>query len=124
MTVAQLLKHDFSKGKLYLYDTNGKLIYAEWSDGTWVKYDYDANGNEIYVETSKGYWSKHEYDANGNKIYYEDSDGFWYKQEFDANGNRIYYENSYGEINDNRPKTACEGKVVEIDGKKYKLTEI
>ena len=35
-------------------------------------------------------------------------------------GNLIYWENSYGEIIDNRPK-GCEGKVVEIDGKKYKL---
>jgi len=60
-TVAQLLKHDFNKGLLYLYDTNG---------------------------------------------------------------NEIYYENSYGTIIDNRPKPSCEGKVVEIDDKTYKLVEL
>ena len=82
MTVAQLLKHDFPKGSLYLYD---------------------SNGNQIYYETSDGYWSKHDYDPNGKEIYYEDS---------------------FGYIKDNRPKQSCHGKVVEIDGKQYKLTEI
>ena len=82
MTVAKLLKHDFTEGSLHLYD------------------------------------------SNGNEIYYENSDGFWYKREFDSNGNEIYYENSNGTIIDNRPKPSCKGKVVEIDGKKYKLTEI
>ena len=43
---------------------------------------------------------------------------------YDSNGNEIYYENSYGTIIDNRPKTSCSGKVIDIDGKKYKLTEI
>jgi hypothetical protein len=104
MTVAQLLKHDFkSKGSLYLYDSNGNIIYYEHSDG---------------------YWSKREFDSNGNITYYEDSDGYWYKYEYDTNGNCIYFENSNGEIIDNRPKTSCNGKVVEIDGKQYKLTEI
>ena len=41
----------------------------------------------------------------------------------DKNGNRIYSEDSFGVIVDKRPK-GCEGKVVEIDGKKYKLTEV
>ena len=83
MTVAQLLKHDFSKGSLHLYDTND------------------------------------------NRIYFENSDGYWSKQEFDTNGKVIYYENSDGEIIDKRPKKeTCNGKVVEIDGKKYKLSEV
>lgn len=64
------------------------------------------------------------YDCNGNIIYYEDSDGYWVKQEFDDNNNIIYYEASDGYIIDNRPKSSCNGKVVEIEGKKYKLTEI
>ena len=42
------------------------------------------------------------------------------KSKYDSNGNKIYWENSDGKIIDNRPK-GCEGKVVEIDGKKYKL---
>ena len=63
------------------------------------------------------------HDPNGNQIYYENSDGYWYKQEYDANGNGIYWENSDGDIEDNRPKPSCGGKVVEIDGKTYKLVE-
>jgi len=104
MTVAQLLKHDFeSKGSLFLYD---------------------SNGNKIYYESSDGYWYKHEYDTKGNCIYFETSDGHWEKTEHDSNDKVIYFENSNGAIEDNRPKPSCEGKVVEIDGKKYKLTEI
>jgi len=81
MTIAQLLKHDFNKGSLFLYD------------------------------------------SNLNKIYYEDSTGYWDKIEYDSNGNIIYFEDSLGFINDNRPKPSCEGKVVEIDGKRYQLKE-
>jgi hypothetical protein len=104
MTVAQILKHDFkSKGSLYLYDSNGNCIYHEYSDGYWYKREFDVNGNRIYFESSSGYWSKYEYDSNKKQI---------------------YYENSNGKIIDKRPKASCDGKVVEIDGKKYKLTEI
>ena len=103
MTIAQILKHDFSKGSLFLYDSNGKEIYWEHSDGYWIKYDYDSNGNKIYREDSNRYWSKREYDANGNEIYYENSDGY---------------------IEDKRPKGSCNGKVIEIEGKKYKLSEV
>jgi hypothetical protein len=71
-----------------------------------------------------GYWVKREYDDNGNRIYLENSNGYWYKQEFDVNGNRIYHENSTGYIVDKRPKGSCNGKVVEIDGKKYQLKEV
>ena len=103
MTVAEQLNHDFDKGALELYD---------------------SNGNEIYYEASYGYWAKREFDSNGNKIYSKNSYGVWFKQEFDDNGNRIYYENSHGIIKDNRPKKSYEGKVVEIDGKTYKLVEL
>jgi len=84
----------------------------------------DKNGNKIYWENSDGFWEKSEYDSNGNEIYCENSYGFWVKREYDSNGNVIYYENSDGKVVDNRPKPSCEGKVVEIDGKKYKLTQI
>ena len=83
----------------------------------------DKNGNQIYFENSDGYWSKWEYDSNGNPIYSENSNEYWCKWEYDSNGNQIYFENSNEYIVDNRPK-GCEGKVVEIDGKKYKLTEL
>ncbi len=84
----------------------------------------DKNGNKIYFETSTGYWAKREFDSNGNEIYYETSDGLWVKREFDSNENLIYFENSSGKVVDNRLKPSCEGKIVEIDGKKYKLTEV
>ena len=84
----------------------------------------DKKGNKIYWENSDGFWEKSEYDSNGNEIYCENSYGFWVKREYDSNGNVIYYENSDGKVVDNRPKPSCEGKVVEIDGKKYKLTQI
>ena len=97
----------------------------------------DKNGREIYIEQSNGFWWKREYNSIGNAIYYEDSDGFWVKREFDTKGNRIYYEDSGGKIEDNRPKytidwigyieynrpNPCEGKLVEVDGIKYKLVK-
>ena len=62
-------------------------------------------------------------DKSGKVIYRENSKGYWHKREYDSNGNEIYYKDSRGYIEDHRPK-GCEGKVVEIDGKKYKLTEV
>jgi hypothetical protein len=62
-------------------------------------------------------------DKSGNIIYSENSNGYWIKSEYDSNGKETYYENSNGDIKDNRPKSTCNGKVVEIDGKKYKLIE-
>jgi hypothetical protein len=84
----------------------------------------DKNGNTIYFETSDKLWSKTEYDSNGNQIYYEGSNGYWEKKEFDSNGRAVYFEDSNGDIIDRRPKSTCEGKIVEIDGKKYELKEI
>ena len=84
----------------------------------------DKNGNQIYYENSDGYWAKYEYDSNGNEIYFENSTGYWVRQEYDSNGNPIHVEDSDGYVEDNRPKQSCEGKVVEIDGKKYQLKEV
>ena len=84
----------------------------------------DKNGNQIYFENSEGSWLKREFDSNGNEIYFLTSYGFWLKTEYDSNGNLIYYENSDGVVIDNRPKPSCEGKIVEIDGKKYQLKEV
>ena len=82
----------------------------------------DKNGNLIYYEDSGRFWVKCKYDSNGNQIYYENSNGYWVKWEFDSNGNEIYYESSTGYIQDKRPKP-CEGKLVEVDGIKYKLVK-
>ena len=54
MTIAQVLKHDFSKGNLYLYDVNRNCIYHEDSYGYWYKQEYDSNNNQIYYENSNG----------------------------------------------------------------------
>lgn len=76
-----------------------------------IKWDFKTNGN---LEIK---------DKNGNLIYFEGLDEFWTKWKYDSQGNNIYYENSHGTIIDSRPKT-CEGKIVEIDGIKYKLTKL
>ena len=106
------------------FDSNGKGIYFETSNGSWAKYEYNSDGKEIYYENSTGYWVKWGYDSNGNEIYWEDSDGYWRKREFDSKGNKIYLENLNGVVIDNQPNPSCEGKIVEIDEKKYKLTEV
>ena len=84
----------------------------------------DANGNVTYHEASDGRWSKFEYDANGNETYYENSDGYWSKREYDANGDRTYFEDCSGYKEGTPRSQSCAGKVIEVDGKKYKLTEI
>jgi hypothetical protein len=64
-------------------------------------------------------------DANGNQTYYELSGGYWSRSERDAIGNRTYFENSDGEkLGTPRSAKTCEGKVVEVDGIKYKLTAL
>jgi hypothetical protein len=35
-------------------DSNGNLIYSEYSNGYWWRGKYDANGNKIYFENSRG----------------------------------------------------------------------
>ena len=62
----------------------------------------DDNGKETYCETSDGLWERCEYDKNGKQTYYEDS-----------NGRKI-----------GTKRGSCDGKVIEVDGEKYKLTEL
>ena len=125
MTLAQAHKEQFGKVSYpyKIYDANDNGTYYEDSSGFWSKRKYDANGNRTYYEDSTGYWVKREYDANGKLRYYENSNGYWNKREYDANGNETYYEDSKGRIEGNK-QSSCDGKVVEIDGKKYKLKEI
>mgnify|MGYP000509277701 CR=1 FL=1 len=87
----------------------------------------NENGNLTYHETSDGFWCRCEYDENGKDTYREDSDGFWCRCEYDENGNLTYFENSAGTKHGTKHGTkrgSCSGKVIEIDGKKYKLTEL
>ena len=85
----------------------------------------DAKGNQTYYENSADYWAKWERDANGKETYWENSNDCWVRTERDANGNITYLENSRG-IKRGTPRSAktCEGKVVEVDGIKYKLTAL
>ena len=124
MTIARQIKWDFkTNGDLIIRDKNVNIIYREFSNGRWAKYEYDSKGNLIYIEGSNGYWAKWEYDSKGNVIYFENSYGDWAKGEWDSEGNRIYFETSYGIIRDNRPKH-CENNVVEIDGENFKLVKV
>ena len=103
MTIAQQIKWDFkTNGSLIIRDKNGNLIYREFSNGIWGKYERNSQGRLIYYEGSNGYWVKYERNSQGKVIYYEDSDGV---------------------IKDNRPKP-CEGKEIVIGGEKYKLVKV
>jgi hypothetical protein len=100
-TIAQQLNvKDFP---FEIKDKQGNLLYLEYSNGCWYKYEYDSFGRELYSENSDGFWRKSEYDSEGNRIYYN-SDGRWAKSKYDSEGNRIYFENSRGVIIDDRPK--------------------
>ena len=63
--------------------------------------------------------------AKGYVTYYEDSESYWQKWERDANGYLTYFEDSSGNQRGNpRSAKTCEGKVMELDGIKYKLPTI
>ena len=85
---------------------------------------WDENGNLIYMEWDNSYWERWERNDKGDTIYFEDSNSFWARLEYGEQGNTIYYETSNGLIKDNRPKPQAEPMTIEIDGKKYKLIEI
>ncbi len=62
-------------------------------------------------------------DENGNVAYFENN-GYWYRSEYDANGNGTYFEDSNGTKRGTPNSASCAGKIIEVDGKKYKLTEL
>ena len=61
------------KGTLRLYDASGNVIYRDFSDGLWFKYQYDPEGNMTSRKDSDDGWCKYQYDASGNETYREDS---------------------------------------------------
>ncbi len=82
----------------------------------------DAKGEVTYFENSYDYWYKYERDDKGYVTYYENSNDYSCRYERDANGNPTYFENSNGaKWGTPRSAKTCEGKVVEVDGIKYKL---
>lgn len=62
-------------------------------------------------------------DAHGNETYFEDEGGYWYRREYDEDGKVTYFENSNG-YKKGTKRGSCDGKVIEVDGKKYKLTAV
>lgn len=83
----------------------------------------DENGNQTYLENGEGFWERYEYDENGNETYYKNSYYYCCRREYDENNNETYYENSEG-LKRGTKKGSCAGKVIEVDGKKYKLQEL
>ena len=67
---------------------------------------------------------KRKFDDKGNQTYYEDSQGFWSEAEYDDKGNQTYYEDEAGIVVGTPRSQSCDGKVVEVDGKKYQLKEL
>ena len=104
-------------------DKKGKRTYCEDEGGFWTRREYDENGKETYYETSGGFWYHYEYNENGKETYYEDSNGYWTRYEYDKKGKVTYYETSTG-YKEGTKRDSCSGKVIEVDGKKYKLTEL
>ena len=101
----------------------GKETYHETGNGNWYRYEYNEDGNLTYCERSNGFWYRYEYDENGNQTYCENSEGYWYRREYDKDGNETYCERSNGTKRGTK-RGSCDGKVIEVDGKKYKLTEL
>lgn len=104
-------------------DEDGDETYYEDSNGYCYRCEYDENGHLTYYENRDGYWSRTEYDKGGKETYYEDSNGSWSRREYDKRGKETYWENSAG-VKQGTKKGSCAGKIVEVDGKKYKLTEL
>ena len=99
-----------------IIDKNYNIIYKEYDDKYWCKYEYDSNGWEIYYESSDGFWCKTEYDSNGKETYYESSKGLWSKYEYDSNLNEIYHETNEGVILDKRVKELTLDQIAEKFG--------
>jgi hypothetical protein len=52
MTIAQQL--NITTFPFEIKDDNGNIIYVEFINGGWYKFEYDQNGNEIYCEDNYG----------------------------------------------------------------------
>jgi hypothetical protein len=58
MILSKVFNQSVTIKGIFVYDSNGNIIYIETSDGNWEKREYDTNGNIIYIEDSTGYWIK------------------------------------------------------------------
>jgi len=103
------------------YDAHGRLYHYKLLDGheAWEK--YDAKGNRTHYKNSRGYELWEEYDEKGNHIHWWDSYG--YERWYDSNGKHIS-KKEYDKLFGSRISNSCDGKIIEVEGKKYKLTLI
>ena len=106
--------HEFSKEAKAYYkkNDNGKLVLHR-TDGPAIEH---ANGTKLWFINGKCHREDGpavEY-ANGNKYWYVDDKHYSTEEKF----NQKIQEMNASKI------PSCEGKIVEIDGKKYKLQEV
>ena len=101
--------------------------------------EYKEYTVRVYKDRTDYYNSKGKlHREDGPAVEYSNGDKFWYlngklhREDGPArewyNGNKEWWLNdkklTEAEFNRRTKKTSCAGKVVEIDGKKYKLTEV
>ena|SRR6056297_3400977 len=101
------------------YKNSDVLAYHKYeSNGILCEYTYDTYGNRITYKGSNGYSFDCSRDKNGNVIAYKDSDGY-----YKVKGKRVS-EKEYEAFIDQLNSTNLDGKEVEIEERKYKLTLI
>jgi|688.fasta_scaffold127886_4 hypothetical protein len=102
------MEEQFGVTDIYDQEEVMKYIYGDGiriheHDRSWEKSTYNSNGKVIYQETSDGKWKKFEYDSVYHLIYFEESSGFWEKKEYGKNHICLYRETSeLGIVYDNR----------------------
>tara|TARA_R110002012_G_scaffold224504_1_gene396500 strand:+ start:48 stop:443 length:396 start_codon:yes stop_codon:yes gene_type:complete len=126
-TIAQQL--NIKEFPFKIKDKNGNGIYLENTNNNWTRWEYGECGNILFSENSDGVSCEYSYESDGTecrRVYrYREPYAHWVKYEYNKEGDVIYREDcKNGVVFDKRPKPTHEGNVVEIDGKKYKLTEL
>ena len=86
-------------------DREERLIYEEFDNGNWIKWQYDKEGNEVHSINSDGYEVHRRYDENGFETYYKDSQGIESESKYDENGNMTYWKSNGNVFTINRNKT-------------------
>jgi len=109
------------------YDVHDRLIHSKYPNGFEAWTEYDEEGNVIHYKDSTGFEAWYEYDDNGYRIHRWDSAG--HEEWYDYYGREV--PKKYFDLLSNSPRTIeitviekLLKNVVEVDGKKYKLTPI
>jgi YD repeat-containing protein len=103
-------------GELSIYNENDYLVYYNYPSGLEIWREYDEHGNLIHTKYSNGVEVWYEYDKHANCIHSKYSDGYEYW--YNADGEYITKEEF------DRIHAPCAGKVIEVEGKKYRLTAV